>query len=65
MARQITVVVMDDHPFYRDGLSRGLTLDGRVVQLAVDEHSVSRIDRVRRCVGADAALLAFRTFFER
>jgi len=30
MARQITVVVMDDHPFYRDGLSRGLTLDGRV-----------------------------------
>lgn len=30
MARQITVVVMDDHPFYRDGLSRGLTMDGRV-----------------------------------
>jgi two-component system, NarL family, nitrate/nitrite response regulator NarL len=30
MARQITVVVMDDHPFYRDGLSRGLTLDGRI-----------------------------------
>ena len=30
MARQITVVVIDDHPFYRDGLSRGLTLDGRV-----------------------------------
>lgn len=30
MARQVTVVVMDDHPFYRDGLSRGLTLDGRV-----------------------------------
>ena len=30
MARQITVVVMDDHPFYRDGLSRGLALDGRV-----------------------------------
>jgi len=30
MTRQVTVVVMDDHPFYRDGLSRGLTLDGRV-----------------------------------
>jgi two-component system nitrate/nitrite response regulator NarL len=30
MAGQITVVVMDDHPFYRDGLSRGLALDGRV-----------------------------------
>jgi two-component system, NarL family, nitrate/nitrite response regulator NarL len=23
-------VVVDDHPFYRDGISRGLTLDGRI-----------------------------------
>jgi two-component system nitrate/nitrite response regulator NarL len=23
-------VVVDDHPFYRDGVSRGLTLDGRI-----------------------------------
>jgi two-component system, NarL family, nitrate/nitrite response regulator NarL len=30
MTRRVTVVVVDDHPFYRDGLSRGLTLDGRV-----------------------------------
>ncbi len=30
MAPQVTVVVVDDHPFFRDGVSRGLTLDGRV-----------------------------------
>lgn len=30
MAAPITVVVVDDHPFFRDGISRGLTLDGRV-----------------------------------
>jgi two-component system, NarL family, nitrate/nitrite response regulator NarL len=30
MAPQVTVVVVDDHPFFRDGVCRGLTLDGRV-----------------------------------
>ena len=25
----MSVVVVDDHPFFRDGVSRGLTLDGR------------------------------------
>jgi two-component system, NarL family, nitrate/nitrite response regulator NarL len=25
----VSVVVVDDHPFFRDGVSRGLTLDGR------------------------------------
>jgi two-component system, NarL family, nitrate/nitrite response regulator NarL len=27
---EASVVVVDDHPFFRDGLTRGLTLDGRV-----------------------------------
>ncbi len=27
---RVRVVVVDDHPFYRDGVSRGLTLDGRI-----------------------------------
>ena len=26
----VTAVVIDDHPFYRDGVSRGLTMSGRV-----------------------------------
>ncbi|WLP90997.1 response regulator transcription factor [Gordonia sp. NB41Y] len=30
MNRQISVVVVDDHPFFRDGLSRGLAASGRI-----------------------------------
>lgn len=29
-AQRVTVVVVDDHPFFRDGVSRGLTASGRV-----------------------------------
>ena len=29
VAPLVSVVVVDDHPFFRDGVSRGLTLDGR------------------------------------
>lgn len=28
--RRVTVVVVDDHPFFRDGVTRGLTRDGRI-----------------------------------
>jgi two-component system, NarL family, nitrate/nitrite response regulator NarL len=28
--RRVTVVVVDDHPFFRDGVTRGLSRDGRV-----------------------------------
>jgi two-component system, NarL family, nitrate/nitrite response regulator NarL len=28
--RRVTVVVVDDHPFFRDGVTRGLARDGRV-----------------------------------
>jgi two-component system nitrate/nitrite response regulator NarL len=27
---RVRVVVADDHPFYRDGISRGMSLDGRI-----------------------------------
>ncbi|QTI67034.1 response regulator [Gordonia polyisoprenivorans] len=30
MNRTISVVVVDDHPFFRDGLSRGLSASGRI-----------------------------------
>ncbi|RPA66173.1 DNA-binding response regulator [Gordonia oryzae] len=41
MNRTISVVVVDDHPFFRDGLSRGLSASGRirVVGEAVDAPS--------------------------
>ena len=28
--RRVTVVVVDDHPFFRDGVTRGLVRDGRI-----------------------------------
>jgi DNA-binding NarL/FixJ family response regulator len=31
---QVTVVIVDDHPFFRDGLSRGLTRSGQIAVLA-------------------------------
>lgn len=31
---RIRVVVVDDHPFYRDGISRGMALDGRIEVVA-------------------------------
>jgi two-component system nitrate/nitrite response regulator NarL len=30
MAALVTAVVVDDHPFFRDGVARGLTLSGRI-----------------------------------
>ncbi|AFA73281.1 two-component system response regulator, LuxR family [Gordonia polyisoprenivorans VH2] len=41
MNRTISVVVVDDHPFFRDGLSRGLSASGRirVVGEAADARS--------------------------
>ena len=30
MANPLVTVVVDDHPFFRDGIARGLTLSGRV-----------------------------------
>jgi two-component system, NarL family, nitrate/nitrite response regulator NarL len=38
---RVRVVVVDDHPFFRDGVSRGLALDGRieVVGEAGDGHA--------------------------
>ena len=30
MAALVTAVVVDDHPFFRDGVARGLTQSGRI-----------------------------------
>jgi two-component system, NarL family, nitrate/nitrite response regulator NarL len=34
MAEMVTVVVVDDHPFFRDGVTRGLVQSGRIKVLA-------------------------------
>jgi two-component system nitrate/nitrite response regulator NarL len=48
MAPQTTVVVVDDHPFYRDGLARALTLDGRVKVLGEAGGGREGLEIIRR-----------------
>jgi two-component system, NarL family, nitrate/nitrite response regulator NarL len=42
----ITVVVIDDHPFFRDGVSRGLTMSGRVRVVGEAENGRDGIDLI-------------------
>jgi two-component system nitrate/nitrite response regulator NarL len=48
MGARVTVVVVDDHPFYRDGVSRGLTLSGRVKVVAESGSGREGIEAIRR-----------------
>ena len=48
MGARVTVVVVDDHPFYRDGVSRGLTLSGRVTVVAEAGSGRDGIETIRR-----------------
>lgn len=43
----ITVVVADDHPFFRDGVSRGLTTSGRIRVVGEAEDGVQALDLIR------------------
>ncbi|MBZ4319585.1 response regulator transcription factor [Streptomyces huiliensis] len=45
---QVTVVVADDHPVYREGITRGLRLDGRIAVVAEVEDGPAALDAVRR-----------------
>jgi two-component system nitrate/nitrite response regulator NarL len=45
---RIRVVVADDHPFYRDGVSRGLTHSGRIVVVAEVDSGRAALDAIRR-----------------
>ena len=47
---RIRVLVVDDHPFYRDGISRGMALDGRIEVIAEagsGREALELIDRER------------------
>ena len=52
-----TVVVADDHPFFRDGVSRGLTTSGRIRVVGEAEDGVQALDLIRS-QQPDVALLA-------
>ena len=45
---RVRVVVADDHPFFRDGVSRGLSQDGRIEVVAEAENGREAIEAIRR-----------------
>ena len=45
---RVRVVVADDHPFFRDGVTRGLNQDGRVEVVAEAENGRDAIEAIRR-----------------
>jgi two-component system nitrate/nitrite response regulator NarL len=45
---RVTVVVVDDHPFFRDGVIRGLTNSGRVDVVGEAENGREALDVIRR-----------------
>jgi two-component system, NarL family, nitrate/nitrite response regulator NarL len=45
---RVRVVVADDHPFFRDGVSRGLNQDGRIEVVAEAENGREAIEAIRR-----------------
>ncbi len=45
---RVRVVVADDHPFYRDGVSRGLPHSGRIEVVAEVDSGRAALDAIRR-----------------
>lgn len=45
---RVRVVIADDHPFFRDGVSRGLAQDGRVVVVAEAGNGKDALEAIRR-----------------
>lgn len=44
----MSAVVVDDHPFFRDGVSRGLTQSGRIKVVGEAENGRDGLDLIRR-----------------
>ena len=45
---RVRVVVADDHPFFRDGVIRGLTMSGRVEVVAEADDGRQALEAIRR-----------------
>jgi two-component system, NarL family, nitrate/nitrite response regulator NarL len=48
MAALVTVVVVDDHPFFRDGVARGLSLSGRIQVVGEAEDGRQALEIIAR-----------------
>jgi two-component system nitrate/nitrite response regulator NarL len=48
MGTPVTVVVVDDHPFFRDGVARGLTLSGQIKVVAEAENGRDGLEAIAR-----------------
>jgi two-component system, NarL family, nitrate/nitrite response regulator NarL len=59
MESRVRVVVADDHPFFRDGVIRGLTQSGRVLVVAEAEGGRQALEAIRR-ERPQVALLDYR-----
>ena len=56
MKTLVTAVVVDDHPFFRDGVSRGLTQSGRVRVVGEAADGAAGLELIRR-VSPDVAVV--------
>ena len=56
---RVRVVIADDHPFFRDGVSRGLSQDGRVVVVAEAGNGRDALEAIRR-ERPDVALVDYK-----
>ena len=45
---KVTVLIVDDHAFFRDGLSRGLTRSGQITVVAEAENGREALEAIRR-----------------
>jgi two-component system, NarL family, nitrate/nitrite response regulator NarL len=45
---RVRVVIADDHPFFRDGVTRGMTLDGRIDVVAEADNGSDALEAIRR-----------------
>jgi two-component system nitrate/nitrite response regulator NarL len=57
--RRVTVVVVDDHPFFRDGVTRGLARDGRVEVVGEAGDGAEALAVIRREL-PDVALVDYQ-----
>ncbi|GAA2658382.1 response regulator transcription factor [Streptomyces lunalinharesii] len=58
-SRQVTVVVADDHPVFREGVTRGLQLSGKIEVLAEAADGEQALAAIRE-LKPDVALLDYR-----